>query len=131
MPPRLPADFFERLPELVNADHWLVHRGRFFDGALRVEIGEVPFHVEIAAGRVAELKRGPTLMRSTFLRVRAAAETWAKHWEPMPVPHFHDLMAMSKAGHLTLDGEVQPMMANLQYLKDVLAAPRQLNARTR
>ena len=124
--PLQPADLFERLPELVNGDDWLVRRGRFFNGGVKVEIGDVPFHVEIAAGRIAELHRGKVLMRSVVLRVSATPEAWAKHWQEMPEPHFHDLMAMMKAGHAVIDGEVQPLMANLQYLKDVLAAPRRL-----
>ena len=124
--PLQPADLFERLPELVNGDDWLVHRGRFFNGGVKVEIGDVPFHVEIAAGRIAELHRGKVLMRSVVLRVSATPEAWSKHWQGLPEPHFHDLMAMMKAGHAAIDGEVQPLMANLQYLKDVLAAPRRL-----
>jgi hypothetical protein len=120
------AALFERLPELVNGDAWLVHRGRFFSGGIGVGIGEVPFHIEFERGRVAELVRGPLLMRSTVFRVHAGASAWARHWEEMPAPHFHDLHALFKAGHLSIEGELQPLMANLQYVKDVLAKPRLL-----
>ena len=126
MATRDPASLFERLPELVNEDAWLVHRGRFFGGGVGVAIGETPFHLEFERGRIVELIRGPILMRSTVFRVTAAAEAWARHWERMPAPHFHDLHALFKAGHLAIEGELQPLMANLQYLKDVLATPRRL-----
>jgi hypothetical protein len=122
---------FERLPELVNGDAWLVRRGRFFSGGIGVAVGEVPFHLEIERGRVAELIRGPILMRSTVFRVSAGAEAWARHWQAVPAPHFHDLHAMLKAGHLSIEGELQPLMANLQYVKDALAKPRLLAGEAR
>jgi hypothetical protein len=128
MAARDPAERFTRLPELVNGDAVLVRRGRFFSGGIGVGIGEVPFHLEIERGRVTELLRGPILMRSTVFRVRADGDAWTRHWESVPVPHFHDLLAMMKAGHAVIEGELQPLMANLQYVKEVLAAPRRLAA---
>ena len=85
--PLQPADLFERLPELVNGDDWLVHRGRFFNGGVKVEIGDVPFHVEIAAGRIAELHRGKVLMRSVVLRVSATFRNEARWTQAWPALH--------------------------------------------
>jgi hypothetical protein len=45
----------------------------------------------------------------------------------MPEPGWHDLLAIYKRGYAQIDGDLQPLMANLQYVKDVLAAPRQLS----
>ena len=124
--PQDPGDLFERVAALVNGDAPLVRRGRFFSGGVGVGIGDTPFHLEFEAGRIAELRRGPVLMRSTLFGIRGDAEAWAKHWQAMPEPHFHDLLAMMKAGRVALEGNLQPLLANLQYLKDVLAAPRRL-----
>ena len=33
---------------------------------------------------------------------------------------------MTKTGTARIDGALQPLMANLRYVKDVLAAPRRL-----
>ena len=44
----------------------------------------------------------------------------------MPRPGFHDLFAMTKSGRASIDGNLQPLMANLRYFKEVLAAPRKL-----
>jgi hypothetical protein len=123
-----PADLFERVVALVNDDAPLVRRGRFFSGGVAVGIGDTPFHLEFENGRITELRRGPVLMRSVLFSVRGDAEAWAKHWQAMPEPHFHDLLAMMKAGRVVLEGSLQPALANLQYLKDVLAAPRRLAA---
>jgi hypothetical protein len=112
----------------VNCDAPLVRRGRFFSGGVAVGIGGTPFHLEFQEGRIGELRRGPVQMRSTLFGVRGDAEAWAKHWQAVPEPHFHDLLAMMKAGRVVLEGNLQPALANLQYLKDVLAAPRRLAA---
>ncbi len=42
---------------------------------------------------------------------------------PTP-PHCHDIFALAKAGEFRIEGELQPLMVNLLYFKDVLAAPR-------
>jgi hypothetical protein len=128
MPEHDPAALFERLPALIAGDAWLVHRGRFFSGGVGAAIGDVPFHLEIERGRLGELRRGKTVMRSTVFRVRGAGDVWTRHWRPMPEPGFHDLLAMMRFGHVVIEGELQKLMANLQYVKDLLAAPRRLAA---
>ncbi len=45
----------EALPELVNADAWLVYRGRFLDTDLMIELGDCPFYMSIVQGRITRL----------------------------------------------------------------------------
>ncbi len=115
---------FESVPDLVNGDPWLLHRGRFLSTDLLVGIGPVPYYVTIAHGRIIACDRGPLLMRSWRFAVRGSAEAWRRHWEKMPPPHHHDLFALAKRGLVTIEGDIHPLMANLFYFKDVLAAPR-------
>jgi hypothetical protein len=42
----------------------------------------------------------------------------------VPRRDHHDLWAMLAARIATIDGDLLPLMQNLQYFKDVLAAPR-------
>ena len=116
---------WERLPDLVNEDARLVHQGRLVMLEALIGLGDLAYHLAIDRGRVT-LARGPFLMRCWRFAVRGPAESWRKHWEPIPEPHFHDLFAMAKRGHVAIEGDVQPLMANLFYFKDVLAAPRRL-----
>lgn len=118
----------ESLPALVNGDPWLVHRGRFFDGTLLLEIGRAPFYATFEHGSIATLERGPRLLRSWRFALRAGEEPWRRFWQAMPAPHYHDLFAIAKRGELSMEGDLQPFMANLLYFKDVLAAPRRLAA---
>jgi hypothetical protein len=116
---------FEKLPDLVNGDVWLVHRGRFLSVDVLIGLGATPYYLTIEHGRIIRLERGPSLMRSWRLALRAEESGWRRHWEAVPEPHFHDLLAMAKRGALAIEGDVRPFMANLFYFKDVLAAPRQ------
>lgn len=115
---------FARLPELVNADAALVRRGRYLTTTFLVEVGPVSHLVVVHEGRIARLERGPFLLRDWRFAVRAPAEAWLRFWEPLPTPGHHDLFAMTKAGVARLEGDLQPLMAHLRYVKDVLAAPR-------
>jgi|HubBroStandDraft_6_1064221.scaffolds.fasta_scaffold614196_2 hypothetical protein len=117
---------FARLPELLDGDANLIRRGAFFDARFRVDIGEIPFDIKINCGRIASLDRGPFIMRSWRFAVLGTAEAWRRLWAPIPEPGWHDLLALTKRGCMTLQGDLQPVMANLQYLKDLLVLPRRL-----
>ena len=116
----------EKLPELVNHDAALVRRGRYLDLDVLIEIGDVPYYVSIANGRIARLDRGPLLMRSWALAFRGPDDAWRQFWQPFPPPHFHDIFALANVGQFRIEGDVHPLMANLLYFKDLLAAPRRL-----
>jgi hypothetical protein len=42
----------------------------------------------------------------------------------VPAPGYHDIFAMTKGGRARVEGNLQPLMANLRFIKDLLAAPR-------
>src|SRR5436305_14932254 len=98
----------ERLPELVNCDEVLLRRGRWLDLDVLIEIGAVPYHVSIEAGRITRLDRGPLLMRSWALAFRGPEEAWRQFWQPFPPPHFHDIFALAKVGQFRIEGDVHP-----------------------
>jgi hypothetical protein len=121
-----PADRFARLADLLAADTDLIRRGRWLDVDCRVDVGDEPFHLVIREGALAALERGPRLMRSTAFSVRATDDAWTNHWEPVPKPGWHDLFALTKRGAASIDGDLRPLLQNLQYFKDLFALPRRL-----
>ncbi len=112
------------LPQLVNGDAGLVRRGRYLTATFLVEAGGAEFLVLVREGRIAAVERGPFLMRSWTFALRASAEAWERFWDPVPAPGYHDLFAMKKLGVARIEGDLAPLMANLRYVKDVVAAPR-------
>lgn len=114
----------ERLQTLANEDAWLVQRGRYIDVTFLMDVGATPYLVTIHKGRVEKLERGPFVLPRWTFALRAPDEAWAKFWEAMPPPGFHDLIAMLKFRALRIEGDQHPFMANLRYFKDLLALLR-------
>jgi pimeloyl-ACP methyl ester carboxylesterase len=118
------APMFERLPELVNGNADLVRRGRFFTATFLVQSDDTQYLVRVVEGRVERVERGPFLMRDWRFAIRASGEAWRKLWEPVPEAGFHEIFAMAKGGHALVEGDLQPLMANLRYVQEVLESPR-------
>lgn len=112
------------LAALVNGDEALVRRGRFLTTTFLLGVDDVEYLVTVVEGRVAQVERGPFLMRAWSFALRAPADAWQRFWEPVPAPGYHDLFAMKKLGVARVEGDLVPLMANLRWVKDVIAAPR-------
>ncbi|MBL0900079.1 MAG: hypothetical protein IBJ17_15450 [Reyranella sp.] len=121
-----PADRFARLPELLADDADIRRRGSWVSVECRVGIGAESFHLVLRGGAIAAFDRGPQLIRSTAFTVRATDEAWTQHWRKVPEPGWHDLFALTKRGQASFDGDLRPLLQNLQFFKDLLALPRRL-----
>jgi len=119
---------FESIAQRADADARLVHRGRHLTADLKVVVGDAPYLLRIRAGRVDGLQAHMPLFAPADLVIRATQEAWAALWEPTPRPGWHDLFALTKRGAMTIEGDSHLLFAHLQYLKDVLALPRQAPA---
>ena len=119
-----PADRFGSLPRLLAADQDLLRRGRWLTVECRIDVGNEPFFLCIRDGALTSLGRGVRLMRSTAFSFRATDEAWTNYWKPMPEPGWHDLLALTKRGAASMEGDLRPLLQNLQYFKDLLALPR-------
>jgi pimeloyl-ACP methyl ester carboxylesterase len=120
----LSARFERALLEKWNSNLHLVWRGRNLTADCLIQIGEAPFLVRIEQGRLEEYRRGLPLLRSWAFAIRGSARAWAALWEDAPPPGWHDIFALSKLGEMSLEGNLQPLMANLQFIKDVVTLPR-------
>lgn len=115
---------FLRLPDLVNPNAPLVRRGRFLSGVFLIGVGDRAVYVTVREGAIDAVDAEPALMRSWIFAIRAEADAWSRFWEPVPAPGYNDLLAMTRFGAARIEGELQPLMANLRYVKEVLEAPR-------
>ena len=116
----------ERLGEIVNRDEALVRRGRYFSDTFMLEVGKAQFLIKVCQGRIESVELGPFVMRSWTFALRATEDVWQRFWEKLPQPGYHDIFALLRQDRIVLEGELQPMMANLLYVKEVIAAPRKL-----
>jgi hypothetical protein len=116
----------ERLPALANSKQALVRRGQYLNADIVISIGDKPCFMAIRNGNVSAIECRPQIMRRSSFSLRAAPATWELFWKPFPKPGFHDIFAMMKQGKLAIEGDVHLLMCHLQYVKDLLALPRQL-----
>ncbi len=118
------ARFERALPECLNSDRHLVWRGRNLSADCLVQIGTVPFLLRIEQGAIREFRKGLPLLSSWAFAVRGSVRAWASLWQDPPPPGWHDLFALTKRGEMRIEGNLHPLMANLQYFKDLVALPR-------
>ncbi len=114
----------DQIEDNVNADASLVRRGRYVTLAFLLGIGDDEYILRIERGRIAGIAPRRLATESGRFAIRAPREVWEEFWQPVPKPGHHDLWSMLAAGRATLDGDLLPLMQNLQYFKDVLASPR-------
>lgn len=115
---------FERAMADANRDaHW-VWRGRTLTADCAVVIGSTRYLLSIVAGRLDRCTRSIPLLASTRFTIRGTTQAWHALWQRFPAAGWHDIFALTKRGEISIEGETQPVMANLQYLKDLLALPR-------
>lgn len=115
---------FAAIPSLLARDAALTARGRWLDVDCLLGPSTQPFHVAIRAGLIVDMVPAPVLMRSWRFAYRATPAALAAYWQPMPPAGWHDLLALTKRGQATLEGDIHPFMTHLQYFKDLLALPR-------
>lgn len=118
------ARFERAVPAGMNSDRHLVWRGRNLSVDCLVQIGTMPFLLRIEEGGIRECRKGLTLLSSWVFAVRGSAQGWAALWQDPPPPGWHDIFALTKRGEMALEGNLQPLMANLQYFKDLVTLPR-------
>ena len=85
--------------------------------------------MRIENGRIKECHKGLPLLCSSVFSVKGTTQAWAAFWENSPQPKWHDIFALTKFGHMSVEGNIQPFMANLQYVKDILVMPRKGNVK--
>ena len=118
-----------RLPDLVNQDTALVRRGRWLSTVFLIEADTTQFLVHVDQGRLRSVEHGPFVMPSWSFAIRASESVWQRFWQPLPAPGDNDIFALRKTGEMSVEGNLQPFMANLIYVKQVLAMPRALMER--
>ncbi len=121
---RLCARFEAVVPKRVNGDSHFVWRGRCLTADCLLQIGSVPYLLRFEQGTIKECRRGLPMMCSWDFAVRGSARAWEELWQDPPKAGWHDIGALIKRGEMTMEGRLHPLIANLQYFKDMMELPR-------
>jgi len=93
-----------------------------------LRFGAHPVLVRVRDGRVASAEAPSLPLPSCDFALRASEEAWSRFWESVPAAGWHDIFVLSKRRELAVDGNLQPLMAHLQFIKDLLAVGREAQA---
>ena len=110
--------------DLVNSDANLVRRGRFLSTTFLLGDRRPGLSRQDHRGPHRLVTPGPFVTPNYSFALRAPRDEWEMFWKKVPAPGHNDIFALFKRGKLTIEGDLHPFMANLLYIKDVLAAPR-------
>ena len=117
-------DTLNHIATCLNDDVALVRRGRFIDLDFLLGIAAETHYLTISVGRLSSIVPGPVLMKPWEFAIHIDGEAWEQFRQPVPKPNYHDIFAMCKQGTASIEGNIQPLMANLRYFKELLAHGR-------
>ena len=101
---------------------------RAVDATILVQFGDTPLLLRIVNGGVVDIVDAIAPLSSWDFSIRASVGAWLRFWQAVPRPGSHDVFALAKNGEMTIEGDLRLFMANLQYIKDLLAAAREPRA---
>ena len=114
-----------RLDSHVNADPALVHRGRWVNLTFTLGAGETDYLITIEQGKITNITKRKLQTITGQFSIRADVMSWRKHWQKTPQRNYHDIFAMLAKGLVNIDGDLVPLMQNLQYFKDLISKNRE------
>ena len=111
----------------VNSNQSLTKRGNWVTVAFTFGIEDTDLLINIINGKIDSIKKRTLLTESGIFRIHGSNECWEKHWLKVPPRDFHDIFSMLAKKIITIDGDLLPLMQNLQYFKDLIASNRMSN----
>lgn len=114
-----------QIVDCANNDEALARRGRYVNLTFQLGIGDDDYLVTVADGQLTDIQARSLSTESGVFSIRAELSHWQKFWQPVPPRDYQDLFSMLPKRYAKIDGDVLPLMQNLQFFKDVLACGRE------
>jgi hypothetical protein len=118
-------DLAERFSRVATT--WARERPAF-DADVLLGFGEARRLLRVRNGIVTDICTPTRPLPSWDYSICASETAWQAYWQPLPEPGWHDILALTKRGEMCIEGRLQPLMAHLQAIKDLLALPRKTQA---
>ena len=116
----------EQWINIVNSNQKLIDNGKWLNIGFTFGYGNNDYLFEINNGRILSISRRDLQTKSGIFKIHANPKSWEKHWLTIPPRDYHDIFAMLAKKIVTIDGNLIPLMQNLQYFKDIIASNRQI-----
>ena len=116
----------EQWINIVNSNQKLVDNGKWLNICFTFGYGNNDYLFEINNGRILSINRRTLQTKSGIFKIHAYTKCWEKHWLTIPPRDYHDIFAMLAKKIVTIDGNLIPLIQNLQYFKDIIASKRKI-----
>jgi len=105
---------FEKLREVANNDPEFRLAARFWNTALRLEMGEEALLLRVENGQIAELLSGPQVfafLTPVHIVVSASTSNWQRFLERIPKPFYVDLWGAMTHHGFKASGDMESLYA--------------------
>ena len=109
----------------VNSDPALLRQGRWVTLTFILGVDDIDYLITIQKGKIINITQRALQTVTGRFSIRADAQSWRKHWQKIPQRDYHDIFAMLAKGIVSIDGDLLPLMQNLQYFKDLISKNRE------
>ena len=114
----------QNIKNKVNNNTILIERGKWINLTFVLGVDEKEFIVKIIDGKINSIYQKKVDTEFGIFKISSSLKNWQNHWLKIPPRDFHDLFAMLSKKLVKLDGDLKPLMQNLQYFKDLIASNR-------
>ena len=114
----------QRLKQKVNNNYNLIKRGKWVNLSFVFGVESEEFIIKIFEGKIIDITKKKVDTEYGVFKISSSLQNWKKHWLKVPPRNYHDLFAMLSKKLVKLDGDLKPLMQNLQYFKDLIASNR-------
>tara|TARA_B100002051_G_scaffold195501_1_gene185378 strand:+ start:499 stop:867 length:369 start_codon:yes stop_codon:yes gene_type:complete len=115
----------KNIKKLVNNNTKIISKGRWVNLKFILGVDAEDFIFEINCGKIVSIEKRTVDTKTGLFKISASLTSWKKHWLYMPPRDYHDLFAMLSKKIIKIDGNILPLMQNLQFFKDLIASNRE------
>tara|TARA_Y100001970_G_C13596586_1_gene538129 strand:- start:148 stop:516 length:369 start_codon:yes stop_codon:yes gene_type:complete len=115
----------KNIKKLVNNNTQIISKGRWVKLKFILGVDAEDFIFEINCGKIVSIEKRTVDTKTGLFKISASLTSWKKHWLYIPPRDYHDLFAMLSKKIIKIDGNILPLMQNLQFFKDLIASNRE------
>ena len=115
----------KNIKKSVNNNTQIISKGKWVNLKFILGVDDKDFIFQINCGKIVSIEKRTVDTKTGLFKISASLISWKKHWLHMPPGDYHDLFAMLSKKIIKIDGNILPLMQNLQFFKDVIASNRE------
>ena len=115
----------KNIKKSVNNNPQIISKGKWVDLKFILGVDDKDFIFKINFGKIVSIEKRTVDTKTGLFKISASLISWKKHWLNIPPRDYHDLFAMLSKKIVKIDGNILPLMQNLQFFKDLIASNRE------